>query len=146
MNVDQHIAFLENQRSPKDKSTLRIPSPREFDRGGKPEDVGDEENAILTRKVTSRPRFGSADFGKALQTANRITINEPKIARSRDRNGPFPRVDSGKTGSRASSAASQPQKSHQSQYHLSPIQRRRSQGRRTIPELGSYHRQKLNFC
>jgi potassium uptake Trk family protein len=107
LNVDRHIAFLENQRSPRDKGMLRIPSPREFDRGGKPEDVGDEETAALTRKTTSRPdapHFGPVSFGRSPQTANRITINEPKISRSRDKASPFPKVDSDKTGSVASSA------------------------------------------
>jgi hypothetical protein len=107
LNVDRHIAFLENQRSPRDKGMLRIPSPREFDRGGKPEHVGDEETAALTRKTTSRPdppHFGPVGFGRSPQTANRITINEPKISRSRDKASPFPKVDSDKTGSVASSA------------------------------------------
>ncbi len=110
-NVDHHIAFLENQRSPKDKSTLRIPSPREFDRGGKPEDVGDEENAALTRKATGRldqPHFGTVDFGRMPLSANRITINEPKISRSRERPSPFPRLETEKNGSRASSAQPTP--------------------------------------
>jgi Cation transport protein len=107
LKVDHHIAFLENQRSPKDKGTLRIPSPREFDRGGKPQDVGDEEAAALTRKATTRldqPVFGAVNFVKTPQTANRITIDEPKISRSRDRTSTFPTVDTDKTGSRSSSA------------------------------------------
>jgi Cation transport protein len=107
LNVDHHIAFLENQRSPIDKGMLRIPSPREFDRGGKPEDVGDEETAALTRKATSRPdapHFDSMNFGRSPQTANHITINEPKVSRSRDKATPFPKVDSEKAGSVSSSA------------------------------------------
>ncbi|ERF69793.1 hypothetical protein EPUS_07049 [Endocarpon pusillum Z07020] len=106
-NMDHHIAFLENQRSPKDKSTLRIPSPREFDRGGKPEDVGDEENAALTRKATGRldqPHLGPVDFGRTPVSANHITINEPKISRSREKASPFPRLETEKNGSRSSSA------------------------------------------
>jgi hypothetical protein len=41
---DQHIAFLENQRNPKDKAPLRIPGPRDFDRGDQPESVNEEED------------------------------------------------------------------------------------------------------
>lgn len=107
-HLDHHIAFLENQRSPKDKSTLRIPSPREFDRGGKPEDVGDEETAALSRRVTDRldrPKFGSVDFGRTPMTANRITINEPRISRSRERHHHFPAIDTEKTGGSRSSSA-----------------------------------------
>lgn len=109
LKVDHHIAFLENQRSPKDKSTLRIPSPREFDRGGKPQDVGDEETAALTRKPTDRPggpMFGTLDFGRTPQTANRITIDEPDISRSHERISAFPKVE--KTDSRSSSAQPAP--------------------------------------
>ncbi|KAK0110626.1 low affinity potassium transporter [Cadophora gregata f. sp. sojae] len=32
----QHIAFVERQRSPREEETLRIPGPRDFDRGDKP--------------------------------------------------------------------------------------------------------------
>jgi Cation transport protein len=111
LDVDHHIDFLENQRSPKDKATLRIPSPREFDRGGKPENVGDEETAALTRKATSRPDrpiFGNVDFGQTPTTANHITINEPKSSRSRAKTTAVPRPESDKSGSRSSSAQAFP--------------------------------------
>ncbi|MCJ1248684.1 low affinity potassium transporter [Trapelia coarctata] len=36
-SAEQHIAFLENQRHPKDDDALRIPGPREFERGEVPE-------------------------------------------------------------------------------------------------------------
>jgi potassium uptake Trk family protein len=42
---DQHIAFLENQRNPKDDTALRIPGPRESDQGSKPISIGDTQNA-----------------------------------------------------------------------------------------------------
>ena len=50
LEPEQHIAFLENQRNPKDKATLRIPGPRESDMGQMPEMVNEEvpENAIGT--------------------------------------------------------------------------------------------------
>jgi Cation transport protein len=111
LDVDHHIDFLENQRSPKDKGTLRIPSPREFDRGGKPENVGDEETAALTRKATSRPDrpiFDNVDFGRTPTTANHITINEPKSSRSRAMTTAVPRPESDKSGSRSSSAQAFP--------------------------------------
>ncbi|KAG4444471.1 hypothetical protein IFR05_000062 [Cadophora sp. M221] len=34
--IRQHIAFVERQRSPREEETLRIPGPRDFDRGVKP--------------------------------------------------------------------------------------------------------------
>lgn len=50
LEPEQHIAFLENQRNPKDKATLRIPGPRESDMGQMPETVNEEvpENAVGT--------------------------------------------------------------------------------------------------
>jgi Cation transport protein len=104
LNHDHHIAFLENQRSPKDKGALRIPSPREFDRGGRPEDVGDQD-AGLARKVTSRydsRHLGGTEFGPTPQSANHITINEPKISRSRERVPAGPEVDFDNTGTASS--------------------------------------------
>lgn len=41
LDPEHHIAFLENQR--KNKGALRIPSPREYDRGGVPQVLEDEE-------------------------------------------------------------------------------------------------------
>ncbi|KAI9731936.1 MAG: low affinity potassium transporter [Cirrosporium novae-zelandiae] len=49
ISTDQHIAFLENQRNPKDK-VLRIPSPWEFDRGGMPVSVEDEGAALARQR------------------------------------------------------------------------------------------------
>ena len=42
LNSEQHMAFLENQRHPKDKQALRIPGPREYDRGDVPEIMHEE--------------------------------------------------------------------------------------------------------
>lgn len=53
MNAKQHIAFLENQRNPKDKDALRIPGPREFDRGVIPETLSsNEDGASLNQQAT----------------------------------------------------------------------------------------------
>lgn len=109
-NINHHIAFLENQRSPKDKETLRIPSPREFDRGGRPQDVNGEDIAALKRNNTDQletPRFGTVNFGRS-PTANRITINEPDISRSRDKAHQFTTANSDQTGSATSSAQPSP--------------------------------------
>jgi hypothetical protein len=107
LSVDDHIAFLENQRSPKDKGTLRIPSPREFDRGGKPHDVGDEETAALSRKATGpldRQHLTQPGHARSQTGTNRITINEPKVSRSHDKANLTERVDSEKLASRTTSS------------------------------------------
>ena len=44
MSAEQQIAFLENQRNPKDKGTLRIPGPLEIERGVIPETLLDEDH------------------------------------------------------------------------------------------------------
>lgn len=48
---DKSIAFVENQRNPKDNSTLRIPGPRDYDRGEMPERI-EEGNEKLTVETT----------------------------------------------------------------------------------------------
>ena len=45
LDADGHIAFLENQRNPKDKGALRIPGPREYDRGIIPEIVSETDDS-----------------------------------------------------------------------------------------------------
>ncbi|KAH7336336.1 cation transport protein-domain-containing protein [Rhexocercosporidium sp. MPI-PUGE-AT-0058] len=41
--IRQHIAFVERQRSPREDETLRIPGPRDFDRGVKPHRLSCQE-------------------------------------------------------------------------------------------------------
>lgn len=45
--TEQHIAFVEKQRNLKDKSTLRIPGPRDYDRGSVPQQVTDEDDIVV---------------------------------------------------------------------------------------------------
>ncbi|KKY22654.1 putative potassium ion transporter [Phaeomoniella chlamydospora] len=106
ISSEHHIAFLENQRNPRDATTLRIPSPREFDRGGKPEAVDDEDEENLqngiTKQVTSPSaegvRFQNMDFpgrpNTGEQLRSHITIDEPNIRRTREKTGTFPRLGS----------------------------------------------------
>jgi Trk-type K+ transport system membrane component len=102
INTNQHIAFLENQRNPKDRGTLRIPSPREFDRGGVPEDVGnDSDHYGLGHGLTNSPneprRHINFDLGSRAEDPNtvvpHITIDEPNIFRSREKTSAVPRIN-----------------------------------------------------
>ncbi|KAL1635771.1 low affinity potassium transporter [Neofusicoccum ribis] len=53
-DAEQHIAFVENQRRPKAKGRLRIPGPREFDRGDKPQQLEEEDGGVhLARELTN---------------------------------------------------------------------------------------------
>ncbi|KAL4956485.1 cation transport protein-domain-containing protein [Aspergillus filifer] len=97
LDPEHHIAFLEKQR--KNKGALRIPSPREYDRGGAPEVLEEEENEdnrlAKTTSGMSEPR-SPRNVGQD-NTPNmdgpHITINEPDFPRSRTRNSTFPRLD-----------------------------------------------------
>lgn len=100
LSHEHHIAFLENQR--KNKGALRIPSPREYDRGGVPEtlDEGEEEERDPVQQPSSprsNRRRSSADSGENDQVGPldgpHITINEPDITRTRTRGNTFSRLD-----------------------------------------------------
>ncbi|KAJ6168006.1 hypothetical protein N7497_000849 [Penicillium chrysogenum] len=54
LEQEQHIAFLEYQR--KNKGALRIPSPREYDRGGAPEILDGEEDEVNKSVQPSSPQ------------------------------------------------------------------------------------------
>jgi len=55
---ERNIAFLENQRNPKDKGVLYIPGPRDFDRGLTPQQLADEaNNSPITPRTIGRARF-----------------------------------------------------------------------------------------
>ncbi|KAI4277928.1 MAG: hypothetical protein LQ337_001411 [Flavoplaca oasis] len=80
--AEEHIAFLEKQRNPQGKSTLRIPGPRDFDQGHVPETVAeDDDGGALTYKTTS-PIDDSTSFS-AEPVRRNITIDEPKRPRQR---------------------------------------------------------------
>ncbi|KAL4747355.1 hypothetical protein BDW72DRAFT_183017 [Aspergillus terricola var. indicus] len=100
LSPEHHIAFLEKQR--KNKGALRIPSPREYDRGGAPEVLEEEENEdndlSKTRTDQSEPRSPrNVDGDDTANTPNidgqHITITEPQLPRARTRNSTFPRMD-----------------------------------------------------
>lgn len=52
MSAEQHIAIVEAQRNPKDKGVLRIPGPRDFDRGDTIQRVDEDEKSDLNRVVS----------------------------------------------------------------------------------------------
>lgn len=85
LSSEQHIAFLENQRNPKDKGILRIPGPREYDRGDvpKPVDLNDAGEPIdqVTSHVEIREPSG------ILPLKRNITIEEPDHPRPRSATG-----------------------------------------------------------
>lgn len=87
MNAEQHIKFLENQRNPKDDTTLRIPSPREFDRGGRVQSI-DRSDEDLTRMPTKHQGQEEVpDAPKSTHISQHITFNEPAVTRNRTHTG-----------------------------------------------------------
>ena len=90
LDTEQHIRFLEYQRRDTVAGeALHIPSPREFARGGKVQEVS--EMGGLTRRVTSN--FDESQSEEPQQRLPRhITINEPEIHHPHNR--PLPRASS----------------------------------------------------
>jgi hypothetical protein len=96
LNPEHHIAFLEKQR--KDKGALRIPSPREYDRGGAPEALEEDIDPEDEQAQPSDDRKNIADRPEGLDQVGplegpHITINEPDIPRTRTRGNTFPRLE-----------------------------------------------------
>ncbi|KAL4882194.1 cation transport protein-domain-containing protein [Aspergillus karnatakaensis] len=97
LDPEHHIAFLEKQR--KNKGALRIPSPREYDRGGVPEILEEEDNDEnkLNKTGTHQsdprsPRTVDTDIVPSMDGPH-ITINEPDMPWTRTRHSTFPRLD-----------------------------------------------------
>ncbi|KAF1991245.1 hypothetical protein K402DRAFT_400705 [Aulographum hederae CBS 113979] len=102
---DHHIAFVENQRNPKKTGKLRIPGPRDFDRGDTIQHLEDEDDGgDLTRRNTTNSSVDQDDhtpmerFLPAQNAAEgelngddhpekHITIDLPASHRNRDREG-----------------------------------------------------------
>ncbi|WEW56214.1 low affinity potassium transporter [Emydomyces testavorans] len=121
---EHHITFVENQR--KQSRTLRIPSPREFDRGGVPEAVEDTGHTPIQR-IASQPddRKNAAPLEQQASPTQHITIDEPNITRSR-RVTTFPGANSRPTTGHGPTDVEEP----------TPEQRRRTR-RRTFSSLFS---------
>ncbi|KAL8812033.1 MAG: hypothetical protein Q9200_001332 [Gallowayella weberi] len=82
LSAEETIAFLEKQRN-QNKGTLRIPGPRDFDRGHVPETVvEDEDGGALSHKITS-PLEESTSASSGGPVKRNITIDEPKHPRQR---------------------------------------------------------------
>ncbi|EXJ93875.1 hypothetical protein A1O1_02268 [Capronia coronata CBS 617.96] len=101
LSPELHIRFLENQRNPSDTTALRIPSPREFERGGRPQNVNNGIDGTLLQKVTSEPDLPTTAERRSIDFSPRaeggrahITIDEPRPLRDRnDRTTTFPRLN-----------------------------------------------------
>lgn len=85
LSSEQHIAFLENQRNPKDKGILRIPGPREFDRGDVPIPLDLNDAGEPIDKVTSQAEI--REPSGILPLKRNITIEEPDHPRPRSATG-----------------------------------------------------------
>ena len=82
LSPEQHIAFLENQRNPKDKAMLRIPGPRDFDRGETPEPLSaGEDGEPLDEKITSPVE--RKEPTQEIPIKRNVTIEDPKHPRLR---------------------------------------------------------------
>jgi len=102
LSPEQHIRFLENQRNPSDTSALRIPSPREFERGSRPQHIVGDLDETLLRPVTSEPDLHSANERRKSEAivaddpapATHIAFDEPRFLRDRhDKTATFPRLN-----------------------------------------------------
>lgn len=85
LSSEQHIAFLENQRNPKDKGILRIPGPREFDRGDVPKPVDLNDTSEPIEQVASHGDI--REPSGILPLKRNITIEEPDHPRPRSATG-----------------------------------------------------------
>lgn len=97
LTPEQHIAFLENQRNPKDKGTLRIPGPRDFDRGHVPETLaGDDDGGPLNPEITSPiERKETVNSKNVERNITNGDLNRPATMTD---TGIFPKLSFRKTG------------------------------------------------
>lgn len=97
LTSEEHIKFLENQRNPKDKGALRIPGPRDFDRGSVPEPLDDEDDGGQLTHQANSPIERKGGLNEYPIKRN-VTIDEPDHPRLRANTGPFPKLSSRKSG------------------------------------------------
>ncbi|KAK4697010.1 Trk/Ktr/HKT type cation transporter, partial [Lecanoromycetidae sp. Uapishka_2] len=98
LSPEQHIEFLENQRNPKEKKALRIPGPRDFDRGRVPEplDSDEEDGGQLRQQDTGL--MGEVDVVNDAPLRRNVTIDAPDHPRLRANPSGLPRLSTRKSG------------------------------------------------
>lgn len=96
MNAEQHIRFLENQRNPKDDTTLHIPSPREFDQGGRVRSVDRDDELQRQRTNLDRSESSPEIMNAPPRVGTHITFNAPEVPRDPNSTQPFPRIETGR--------------------------------------------------
>ena len=97
LSPEQHIAILENQRNPKDKGALRIPGPRDFDRGSVPEPLDSDDDVGQTDHQVTSP-VGRRGMLSGSSLNRNVTIDEPQHPRQRTDSTAFPKLSSRKSG------------------------------------------------
>jgi hypothetical protein len=106
-DAEQNIAFLEKQRNQNDGETLRIPGPREFDRGYKPEALRDDmlptspEGDDLNRHITVDTSNNASRYRARSNTAG-TAIRKHGTARSQGTSSALERIPSAYTYRRGS--------------------------------------------
>lgn len=95
---EQHIRFRETHRQADDSTTLRIPSPRELERGAKFQDISTSNDDHLAQDADTSPidpkpeRASDMDSRlRAPPLGNHLTFDEPQILRDRGKTSTFPR-------------------------------------------------------
>ena len=86
LGTERHIAFVENQKNAKEKGTLRIPGPRESDRGQDPEMIHDEshDDNNLGRTITEDTERLGLRGRIPTQLLNRLRDRRAGTSHSRD--------------------------------------------------------------
>ena len=77
LTPEQHIAFLENQRNPKDKGALRIPGPKDYDRGRGPQQLDNDHKDDELDQQESPSESRDHPMGR------NVTIDAPQHPRLR---------------------------------------------------------------
>lgn len=96
LSPEQHIEFLQNQRNPKDKETLQIPGPREYDLGQGPVPLEtNADGAPLINQITSPVE--SRGISSGFPVKRNITIEAPDHPRARSDTGTFSKLTQRKT-------------------------------------------------
>jgi hypothetical protein len=80
--AEQHIAFVENQRNTKDKATLRIPGPRDFDRGDVPEAVEASDESDEIPQSAYPPTIDENSFSASARRQGEMNLDDHPTKKS----------------------------------------------------------------
>lgn len=140
LSPEQHIAFLENQRR-EGSDALRIPGPREFDRGGGPQALIHQQDSEDGNQLPRRDSSSNAELVRSPSRQSATANQSPRYQPQLPNRSPHITIETPEVRNRGTMSRNQPEQDAEDSTSRSGSPTRKSsfrliQPRRAMSDLG----------